>query len=88
MIRRDRENRELRKRITNRRKDNSSNAILGQKIDYSKISRSDLEQISKNTQEKKQNDHYIMMRNMMIALVSGIIFIGFIIFILRKTGIL
>ena len=89
MIRRDKENRETRKRITKGRKADLAKCTLGQhKIDYSNVSLSEMEEIVKMTDEKSKNDSYMMNKITIIFLFAGIILIGFTIYILRKTGIL
>ena len=89
MIRRDKENRELRKRITKGRKDDLSKHVLGRrKIDYSHTSLSEWEEIVQKTNEKSLNDSYIMNKNTGIFLFVGAILIGIAIYVLRKSGIL
>ena len=89
MIRRDKENREMRKRITKGHKADLAKCTLGQhKIDYGNVSLSELEEIAKKTDEKLQYDRYMMNRNAILFLFIGFVLIGFSVFILRKTGIL
>ena len=88
MITRDKENRELRKNLKNRRKENLSKAVLGKKIDYSKVTPSDLEGILKKTEEKKQNDSIVLNQKLLIWLAISMIIGGIIIYVFRKAGIL
>jgi len=88
MITRDKENRELRKSLKNKRKERLSKAVLRKKIDYSKVTPSDFDEILKKTEEKKQNDNMALNKKILIGLVISMIMGGIIVYVLRKAGIL
>ena len=88
MIRRDKENREMRKRNAENRKDRFSKNVFKGKVDYSRVSLSELEEVTKNTKEKTGKDNEIIGRNMLIFLLVGIITGIICVLVLRKMGIL
>ena len=83
MIRRDRENRELRRSL--RHNDIFSDAVLGKKIDYSKLTLSKLEEIKKKTEEKEINETKAL-KSSMIRIGAICLFLVIVLFILFKIA--
>jgi len=83
MLRREKDNRELRRNLRQRQKDALSNSILGKKIDYQKLSSSELENITKQIEEKAQTDRSNMMKDTMKYIIVCLIMAAILFIVLK-----
>ena len=85
MVRRDKENRELRKKFGNK------NSIQNQQVLKSRkkvqnISLSEIENIRTNVEKKKKDDDNIMSKSMMIMIVGCVVIVVILFFIMSVIG--
>ncbi len=83
MIRRDSENRELRRGMIQRLRDIRSESVLGKKINYKKVSLSKLEEIAKQNEEKERFDRTATTKKMIRIVSVGLVVAVFVFFFLN-----
>ena len=83
MIRRDKDNRELRRSLTQGLREALSKPMLGKKINYKKVSLSKLEAIEKQIEEKTQQDNAQTTKNMIRIIAFGLILTVLVIILLK-----
>jgi len=85
MVRRDKENRELRKKFGNRNPE-ANQHVLKSKKDVKDISLSEIENIRSDIEKKNKEDENVMSKNMMIMLLGSVVIVIIIFFILLVLG--
>ena len=85
MVRRDKENRELRKKFGNR-KPESNQHVLKSRKDAKDISLSKIENIRADIEKKNHDDENAMSKNMIIMLLGSLVMVIISFFILLAIG--
>ena len=85
MVRRDKENRELRKKFGNRKHDANQHVLKSRK-NVKDISLSEVENIRADIEKKSKEDENVMSKNIMIVLLGSVVVVIISFFILSVIG--